>query len=94
MNLRIRSYGEYSSNNYGAHSLVVDIGPLNLWFSYETIVGFSDGGGIKVCENQWGSTTGKHLNWIDGGNKKNRLKAEEFDRQLKEVLKKHDLLVE
>ena len=32
-------------------------------------------------ENNWSSTTGKHLNWIDGGTpeaKKNRLSSADF----------------
>ena len=92
-NVNIRTYGEYSSENYGAHCLKVDIGCLRLWFSYQTVVAFSNGDGRKVRENEWSTTTGKHLNWIDGGDKKNRLPGAEFERQLNNVLKKHHLAV-
>jgi hypothetical protein len=77
----ISNYGEYSSDNYGAHSLRVDIGPLTVWFSYRTVVAFRVDGNDKVVHaNDWGRTTGKHLNWIDRGDKKSRLSAEEFER--------------
>lgn len=53
-----------------------------LWLSYETVVAFYDGYDLVVCENIWGPTTGKHLNSIDGGNKKDRLSYEEFNKRL------------
>ncbi len=92
-NVRIRNYGEYSSKNYGAHSLEVDIGNLTLYFSYDTVIAFSDGQGRKVSENAWGTTTGKHLNWIDGGDKKSRLPRKQFEAELNKVLKQHKLVV-
>lgn len=59
----IRNYGDYSSRNYGAHSLEVDIGDLRLWFSYHTVVAFHAPGQHRmVRQNDWGTTTGKHLN--------------------------------
>jgi hypothetical protein len=39
---------------------------------------------LKVSENQWSVTTGRHLTWIDGGNKKARLKREEFNQLIKQ----------
>lgn len=82
MNLpTISNYGDYSSNNYGAHTLRVDIGPLAVWFSYKTPVAFHlDGKNRVVRENSWGPTTGKHINWIDGGDKKKRVSSDEFER--------------
>jgi hypothetical protein len=78
----ISNYGEYSSSNYGAHSLRVDVGPLTIWYSYRTPVAFRlDGHGKVVHRNDWGTTTGKHLNWIDDGNKPGRVSADEFRRQ-------------
>jgi len=81
----ISSYGQYSSDNYGAHTLRVDIGPLTVWFSYKTPVAFQvDGKPRVVRKNDWAATTGKHLNWIDGGKdnpqaKKRRVDSETFD---------------
>jgi hypothetical protein len=37
-----------------------------------------------VSENCWGTTTGKHLNRIDGGNRKNRVSRDKFEVLWKE----------
>lgn len=43
-----------------------------LWFSYNTLVAFqTERSGLVVRQNDWGPTTGKHLNEIDGGPSKN-----------------------
>jgi hypothetical protein len=64
---RLYSYGEYSSSNYGAHCLAVEFGPVTVWFSYRTPVAFHVEGHKRVVhENDWSTTTGKHLKWIDG----------------------------
>lgn len=85
----VSNYGNYSSDNYGAHTLVFTTAEGEFFFSYETLVAFrpytkkaqdNGHGGLFVSVNRWGTTTGKHLNWIDGGNKKERLSSEEFDR--------------
>ena len=77
---QFESYGRYSSQNYGAHCLrFIDAGGNSFWFSYSTLVAFSKPGHPRVVhENDWGPTTGKHLNWIDSGNKKARLGATQF----------------
>lgn len=63
------------------------VGDLTLWFSYTTIIAFAvPGVGRRVRENSWSTTTGKHLNSIDGGAKHSRLKGAEFERQLAIVL--------
>lgn len=83
---RISSYGNYSSDNYGAHCLCVSMGPLTVWFSYKTPVAFQVDGSPKVVrQNEWGPTTGKHLNAIDGGDKKSRVDAQTFERMFAEV---------
>ena len=83
---RFRSYGNYSSDNYGAHSLEFTIGVLTVYFSYQTPVAFCVSPlGLLVRENEWGSTTGKHLNTIDGGGKeakKRRVPGPEFEEKL------------
>ena len=62
-----RNYGQYSSDNYGAHTLVFEDGEGNeFWFSYETLVAFRINGEFHIVKNYWGTTTGKHLNWING----------------------------
>jgi len=42
---------------------------------------------IAVRENQWWPTTGKHLNWIDGGDQKERLSKEEFDVYVEQAMR-------
>ncbi|MFA5323715.1 MAG: hypothetical protein WC373_13670 [Smithella sp.] len=81
-----KSYGEYSSENYGAHSLVFRTSQGSVYFSYDTPVAFhTPKTGLVVRRNDWGPTTGKHLNWIDGGNKAARIPGAEFERQLEEA---------
>ena len=50
------------------------------WFSYRTLIAFKSVDGPKVVrQNEWSTTTGKHLNAIDGGDKKSRLNRVEFE---------------
>ena len=86
----IRSYGNYSSSNYGAHTLEVSVGNLTIYFSYKTPVAFETPGHLVVSENVWGNTTGKHLNWINS-DKSNRLDRGEFEKQLNEVMEKYNV---
>lgn len=58
------NYGEYSSDNYGAHSLCFEDHVGKYWFSYNTMVAFRIGGEFHILKNYWSTTTGKHLNWI------------------------------
>lgn len=88
----IYNYGNYSSKNYGAHTLRLDVGPLSFYFSYTTVVAFSDEDGTYISENKFGPTTGKHLNWIDD-NKNIRMPREEFDKKLSQTLLMHGLAI-
>ena len=70
----IGTYGNYSHNTSESYqksraSLWED-DKLQYYKSYNTIVAFqykNNVGSLVVCHNHWGTTTGKHLNWIDGG---------------------------
>ena len=78
------TYMHYSSDNYGAHSLVFsDANGNDFYFSYKTLVAFRvTGGRTVVHKNLWRTTTGKHLNAIDGGDasaKRARLSPSEFE---------------
>ena len=85
----ITNYGHYSNDNYGAHTLKVDLGSIEFYYSYETIVAYLDDKDGLVCsENRWGPTTGKHLNWIKS-NKKLRKNQYEFSTMLKEAIARH-----
>ena len=70
----------------GENSTHLLIGNLELWFSYKTVVAFKYKNIMRVSENLWGSTTGKHLNWIDGGTKENRMMRDMFENELQHVL--------
>lgn len=73
------------SNN----SSSVEIGKLELYFSYETVVGFRHPStGLVVSENVWSRATGKHLNDIDGGRKQCRTPYKEFQEELKELMER------
>jgi hypothetical protein len=73
------SYGNYSSSNYGVNSLCfTDARGIDYFFSYQTLVAVRYMGTTLVRRNDWGPTTGKHLNWIDGGDKASRLSADDF----------------
>ena len=67
----------------------VNVGTITVWFSYDTPFAFKVYGQPRVVrENIWSTTTGKHLNAIDGGTKEakaNRVSSEEFDRALDEL---------
>ena len=87
----IYTYGNYSSNNYGAHCLCVELGARKFYFSYQTLVAFkgtnSKGESFFVIhQNEWGNTTGKHLNWICS-DKSRRVDDKEFQKQLARFMK-------
>lgn len=67
---------------------VVTIGDVELHFSYATVIGFRAGfDGYTVRENDWGPTTGRHLNMIpSGSDKAARLPAEAFEARLASAL--------
>lgn len=74
------TYGDYSSRNYGANALVFDFPRGRVWFSYKTPVAFHDGSTLVCRENDWGPTTGKHLDWIEP-DKSRRVSGEEFEKR-------------
>ena len=95
----IRSYGEYASSNYGANCLEVSFSNgFTLYYSYSTIVAFRKDyhSPTIVRQNDWSTTTGKHLNWIDGGDKtakRDRLESEQFEKALTDVLTEYNLIL-
>ena len=82
------SYVNYASSNYGAHCIRFDLPHISVYFSYRTPVAFSTAKtGLVVRQNDWSTTTGKHLNAIDNGNKKARLTGAEFEAALAKACK-------
>ena len=82
----------------GSNHATVTIGKLTVAFSYQTVIGFHDQngtgprGGWVISENQWGPTTGKHLNALDGGGKQGRLPRAEFEAAYENTLKAYGLI--
>lgn len=89
MQVSIKNYGNYSSDNYGSSRMVI-VGNLDLYFSYETVIAFRDGGQLTIRQNDWSTTTGRHLNAINT-DKKARIPSAEFEAKLNETLTKHGL---
>lgn len=61
---------------------VVEFEGKELYFSYETLVGFKVCGKMYVSENVWSKTTGKHLNMLV--NKESRIPHAEFKKYVEE----------
>lgn len=92
--MRISKSVYYERGN-GANAICLSIGDITLWFSYDTVIAFHDGFfSRKVRQNDWSNTTGKHLNAIDGGDKKSRISGELFEQELEKLLKAHNLEVQ
>ena len=86
---RITNYGQYESDNYGAHTKHVDLGEIELWYSYDTVIAYRDlQDGLTIRQNDWSTTTGKHLNWIDP-DKSKRITGAEFETKLHAALQRH-----
>lgn len=61
---------------------VVEIGPLEVYFSYNTPIAFRDSEGkLIVRANEWGPTTGKHMVAL-GVDRGDRIPGDEFERRL------------
>lgn len=66
-----------------AHAFI-DLKGNEFFFSYQTLIAFRPvkGAFADICivrQNEWGTTTGKHLGWIDGGQKATRVARAEFE---------------
>ena len=89
MQVKYGNYGNYSSNNYGVNSLYFkDVKGNIFYFSYDTLIAFEYDYKTYVIQNYWNTTTGKHLNLIDKGNKKDRLTQEQFEQKYKDCFGK------
>ena len=89
----VGTYGRYSYNTSESYkksraSKWKDDKGIYYYKSYNTIIAFEVDGMITARQNVWGSTTGKHLNWIDGGDKNSRYDTEGFNKCLEIVKQK------
>ena len=66
--------------HYANNFVRVSVGPVTVWFSYTTPIAFTVGGERVVRQNEWSTTTGKHLSQIDGGDKASRVDVATFRR--------------
>ena len=71
-----------NKNFYTAH-----VGVYQVWWSYQTPVAFRNGatGELVIRENDWGVTTGTHLNLIDRDHDI-RISGEEFEARFQEEI--------
>tara|TARA_R100001440_G_scaffold47696_1_gene67580 strand:- start:804 stop:1085 length:282 start_codon:yes stop_codon:yes gene_type:complete len=86
MKIRKWNYGNYSSDNYGSHTQAfTDNYGNDYYFSYNTLVAVHTNEGEEfIRENVWGSTTGKHLNWINPDHSI-RLSSSEFETAISKL---------
>ena len=85
MRVKLESYGK------GTEGHVLELGPITIYFSYATPIAVYGSGKRFIRENDWGPTTGRHLNHIDEGGKEAkaaRLPSTEFERRLGELLER------
>lgn len=68
---------------------LVTIGDASVYFSYRTPVAFYGDEGLVIRENDWGPTTGRHLNYIS--TTRARLTGAEFEAQLEAFAARFDL---
>ena len=83
-----QGYCPKSGNN-----TLVTVGDLRVYFSYSTPVAFRLDGNLVIRQNDWSTTTGKHLNAIDS-DKKIRIDSDKFEILYAEALKKNGLIPE
>ena len=75
--MTIGFYNENTSKN----APYIRVNGVIFYFSYETVVAVSYGMGLKIIKNQWSTTTGKHLNWINDDHSI-RLDYADFDKEV------------
>lgn len=91
--ITLRNENENSAMNFNS----VTINWVKFYFSYETCVAIHlknsyEWRFVYVRQNDWGNTTGKHLNWVDWWDKDSRVDSEFFDKVYQEALKQIWLL--
>ena len=88
-NLPISLY-HYTGRNTKA--VCVSIGPIDLYFSYRTVIAFrAPGHGLNISQNLWSTTTGRHMNEILHMMDKDRIPRDQFEKKLLNVLAHYGL---
>ena len=72
---------------YTVNTATLELPAITIYFSYETPIAFNDydGEGFVIRENDWSTTTGKHLNAIDSDHSV-RIPGDKFNELLEEAL--------
>lgn len=70
--------------NTGSNQQTVTINDLDIFFSYETPIGFRHNYEVVVSENIWSRTTAKHLTALPCA-KEDRIPNKDFMEQLNKV---------
>ena len=66
--IKLPTFECYCSKTTSANALRFDLGEVTVWYSYQTPVAIALAPFDPIVRrNEWGPTTGKHLNAIDGG---------------------------
>ena len=79
----IATFHSYAPNKKAYNALCITIGGVQVFYSYQTPVAFRTADGrLVVRQNEWNQTSGKHLNWIDGGDQTSRIPGKEFVKRL------------
>ena len=89
MNAKIQT--DLTSFDRGTNANRVDIGPLTLYFSYSTVIAYRYNGKLIICKNQWGTTTGRHLNTINT-DKSIRVDLEVLEKELSDLMGRIELM--
>jgi len=77
--MKIPEFSCYCDRTSSGNALVFSLGEVDVYFSYKTPIALrAPNLGLVVRKNEWGPTTGKHLNAIDGGNRSSRIPGPAF----------------
>jgi hypothetical protein len=68
-----------------ANASIVTVGQVKVLFSYRTPVAFHDGRRWYARENNWGPTTGRHINLV--ARDRERIQGDLFERMLANTIK-------
>ncbi len=91
--MKLPIFESYCDNTTKGSALKFSLGRIDVYYSYQTPVAFRVDGRLTVRRNEWGPTTRKHLNAIDGGDKASRVGVAEFECALAAALEPQPLTV-
>ncbi len=71
----------------------IEIGELELFVSYNTVIAFrTPKTGLVARENDWSTTTGGHMSAVPGNSKEDRISGSEFEKRYNEMLESYGLI--